>query len=507
MRKNLKRTLAVFCALAMFAGGVLTGNGQVVKADGTGTETNEWSVMKDVDLETGGTYVTTGFGLNMTKTAAGKANYRLYVRMNIPESVYNAATANGTTTGTLHMELCETTCDVKEYDFRVTDFKPGENEWTLPWTMATDNTGASLSATMNYCRIYFNTANVSLGGAVVYEMKAVYIPNREWTIFKNVTIPSTGQYITTGLGLNINKTSDYEKNLILYIKMNVPESVYNAINTRLVIELCRAACDKYEYEFRISKSDLKAGENVFALPWTTAVKSSGANGVPSLDTEMNYCRIFADAGGTNLNGILLSEMKAVDTTPYIKEYKPVGDTTTGAEAGTSPEKQGFEVYDVPDGYLFAGWYTDSACESENALKGTANDTAYAKFVRSDLLNVKGQYARTADDSTAIRFVTTVDSLQYQQVGFTITINGKTLEKNSTVVYDTLYAVGSNSERIAYKPTEIGATSKYFNTYTIEGIPDTAYDTPITVQAFWVTQDGTKVSGTERTFKLSDVINN
>lgn len=333
LKCSLKRTLAVFCALAMFAGGVLTGNGQVVKADGTGTETNEWSVMKNVDLGTGGTHVTTGFGLNMTKTAASKANYRLYVRMNIPESVYNAATANGTATGTLHIEICQTTCDVKEYDFRVTDFKSGENEWTLPWTMATDETGASLSATMDYCRIYFNTANVSLGGAVVYEMKAVYTPCKEWTVLDNADIKDYAegnQYKVRNLSINIAGTAGREitkEELALYVKMNIPDAVYNAMTTELKLELAKVSHDNHEYEFTVPKADLKAGDNVFVLPWTEAAENKSKKneslgdeeGYPTLDMTITYSRIFIDGAARGLGDTKIT-MKIVDTTPYIKEY-------------------------------------------------------------------------------------------------------------------------------------------------------------------------------------------
>ena len=73
---------------------------------------------------------------------------------------------------------------------------------------------------------------------------------------------------------------------------------------------------------------------------------------------------------------------------------------------------------------------------------------------------------------------------------------KNLDKVSKYVYETLYAVGAN-DKVAqpYKPSQITAASaKYFKAYTVTNVPNDSFDTDFTVQAYWVTLDGTTVYG-------------
>ncbi len=154
-----------------------------------------------------------------------------------------------------------------------------------------------------------------------------------------------------------------------------------------------------------------------------------------------------------------------------------------ATAGTAPADA-----DDMDGYVFAGWFTDADCTK--ALEGTGS--AYAKYVDKAVLTVKAQIktdAATAE-STSMRFVTTVDSLNYKSVGFVINNVDKTLK----TVYSKLYVVGGTSvSETAPKDLSNTSASAYFATFTVNNIPKDKYSAEFNVTPYWITLDGTRVS--------------
>ena len=116
-------------------------------------------------------------------------------------------------------------------------------------------------------------------------------------------------------------------------------------------------------------------------------------------------------------------------------------------------------------YIFAGWYTDANCAKEVALESTVTSdslgettSAYAKFVPKDILGVKAQITANTTygtaDSVAIRFVTSVDSLDYEKVGFDFVIfeEGRVKEGRETnTVYRKLYGLDSDGKVLNYSP--------------------------------------------------------
>ena len=180
---------------------------------------------------------------------------------------------------------------------------------------------------------------------------------------------------------------------------------------------------------------------------------------------------------------------------FIESFSDISAYRT-AGAYTAPTK---------DGYVFAGWFTDAEATSPVADETT---NVYAKFVTQDVLSVKGQLkAGTTAESlnTDYRFSTTVDSLNYQNIGFSITVNGNTKSPSSTTVYKKITARSGN-EIIAHDPTVFSAVSQYFHTYTITGIPQSAFATEIQIAAYWTTLDGTVVTGPARTLTVNMGIN-
>ena len=171
-------------------------------------------------------------------------------------------------------------------------------------------------------------------------------------------------------------------------------------------------------------------------------------------------------------------------------------------------------------YLFGGWYTtnDIPESTEEAIEVVIQDTisddvetVYALFVPKEVMTVRAQISSNLiDDSTdndetgAIRFTTTVDSLMYKRVGLEIVYkkaNGedKVVVSESRTVYEKMYAVkinGELDETIEYFPTDICAISRFFKTCTFTGLTEAKghYDREFTITPYWETMDGSIVYG-------------
>lgn len=171
--------------------------------------------------------------------------------------------------------------------------------------------------------------------------------------------------------------------------------------------------------------------------------------------------------------------------------------------------EGGYSYETIDGYVFAGWYKDEACtvayDEAGANKATG---AYAKYVPEEVLDVKCQISEEYDytnydgktvQGRSMKFITSVDSLNYKKVGFQLTKDADSEMETKTVssngVCTKIFAKKSNSETVKYKPQKTFCdASVYFKTYTIEQIPDTDYGVEVIAKPFWITKDGTTVYG-------------
>lgn len=211
------------------------------------------------------------------------------------------------------------------------------------------------------------------------------------------------------------------------------------------------------------------------------------------DIEDTYCAVgYASTMDTERN---LYRVALKEGWYEINEYR-------SADNYTYPEKEG---------YVFAGWYiSDEEFSLENAL-GVSETTgvAYAKFVDAKVLQAMWQMTAgtTAEsETTNLRFITTVDSLNYQSVGFDITLNGKTISCTTNTVYE--HISGNTEEGTQfYSPTVFSNTSKYFMTYALNNVPKTAFGTQFTVTPKWVTLDGTTVTGQALNFTINNKLSN
>ena len=160
-------------------------------------------------------------------------------------------------------------------------------------------------------------------------------------------------------------------------------------------------------------------------------------------------------------------------------------------------------------YIFAGWYADSACTeayTTSTIEGVTK--AYAKYVPAETMDVKFQVlagTNVASEKTDLRMVSTVDSTNYQKVGYSIIANGKELLTDTQSVFK---RIKSNTEGLeyGYSPVVFDTDSEYFVTFTIKNIKNKNFDRTYNVRPYWVTMDGTTVYGCGRNVKVSDSYN-
>lgn len=196
---------------------------------------------------------------------------------------------------------------------------------------------------------------------------------------------------------------------------------------------------------------------------------------------------------------MYAKVEMDDTNPY-----------TTAEYPTTTEKYTYGT--TQRGYVFAGWYEkDEDGKLKPCTSIPKDGNAYAKFMDESVLGVRAQITNgTAEDSpsTNMRFITSVDSLNYQKVGFYITIGSKTISVASNKVYKELYA--ANGKDVLLKnpnSTFENDKSEYFMTYRLNNIPNEYFRTAIKVTPYWITKDGTMVKGAEASKTVVDGINN
>ena len=118
-------------------------------------------------------------------------------------------------------------------------------------------------------------------------------------------------------------------------------------------------------------------------------------------------------------------MVVIGACMFVPEAKEAKATTPGVPAsnitwGEIPETQ-------EDDVIFAGWYADEDYKTALKTKPAGDALCYAKWVDADILSIKMQ---SSEDKTKLRLVSSVDTLDYLNVGFEIyfTPEGQTERK-------------------------------------------------------------------------------
>ena len=180
---------------------------------------------------------------------------------------------------------------------------------------------------------------------------------------------------------------------------------------------------------------------------------------------------------------------------------------------------------IKAGYVFGGWYVDNTDNKKEALSneaagelfgGNSSKVVYAKYVPAYVLSVKVQHeegtAAGDKEGASVRIISSIDSKNYQKVGFDVYINNKNKlqddtdgegdsELETTRVYTGLLVGEDTKPR---KPqTSFGTQSGYLSVWKLTGIADKHDAKIIKVTPYWITMDGTKVSGLSKFVHIED----
>jgi hypothetical protein len=170
-----------------------------------------------------------------------------------------------------------------------------------------------------------------------------------------------------------------------------------------------------------------------------------------------------------------------------------------------------------DGYLFGGWYQDVNNEKTpiktTEQKDAATGTIYAKFVPANVMSVKAQNrvgTTNTDNKTGVtstRVVSSVDSLNYKQVGFEVWVGDTFIGKQETKdVYSRLVVKNADDTTKSYLPTQLFGESAFkFIVLRLDNISESLWSQDIYVRPYWKTFDGVTVTGLSKYVYVQDGI--
>lgn len=238
------------------------------------------------------------------------------------------------------------------------------------------------------------------------------------------------------------------------------------------------------------------------------------NGVTYQNTTFTYSVTSLVGAGDAAVGDALSGVTKITNDTLVVPCAPYEKFINATERGTSlytvEKYEDISAYRAESGYVapekanmvFAGWYADVDC-TEAIAPNVKDGVAYAKFVSESVLSVRVQLKENTtleSENTNIRLITTVDSLNYSKVGFSITYGEQTVDKLSNTVYSRIIAMGED-----YLPTSFSEVSTYFATYSFTSVPNSVFDDIIRVVPMYVTLDGTVVSGVACEITINGII--
>ncbi|MBR6270576.1 MAG: hypothetical protein IKR26_00250 [Lachnospiraceae bacterium] len=210
----------------------------------------------------------------------------------------------------------------------------------------------------------------------------------------------------------------------------------------------------------------------------------------------NAAGLFANGGDDNWKSVLAAY-------PVLAAFSDAVEIIAQYEADISSYRGAtYTAPTGPAGTIFAGWYTSDAMTTalgENVTTGAA----YAKFVDEEVLKVRSELL-TEGEHDKIRIVTTADSLKLSSIGFVLQYSdgttSKTKDLNATTVYSRLTGWTD--------PSVFSIESSHFCSYKLNAASElkTIIDEGdgIDVTPYWITLDGTRVSGPTVTgLKFSD----
>lgn len=231
-----------------------------------------------------------------------------------------------------------------------------------------------------------------------------------------------------------------------------------------------------------------------------------------------------DSFSKKIAGGFLAMVMLVSGILFLSEMANATETITD-EGYVYSDEYDFKTYwgnkkaPVMEDCVFAGWYADKTgtdyiteAEAEAILSSTDTTTkVYAKFVPASVLSVKAQNAENTtatSPSTSVRLITSVDSKNYQKVGFEIYLgNGTKLlkqqdgsELETSRVYKGIQ-IGTSTTKTAEQI--FGKASKHVAVWELTNIVQANYSKIICVRPYWETMDGTIVKGLAKYVHIED----
>ncbi len=242
--------------------------------------------------------------------------------------------------------------------------------------------------------------------------------------------------------------------------------------------------------------DLKAGAagTITASLDEAGTKVTVTMSIAGATNTLTYTGVDSSKGSVYL--ALTGERCRLSDFSYSCYYSDISDYRD--ETKTAPDS----IY----GTKFAGWFSDAECTTPIEDDATG---AYAKFVDSNLLNLRYQLRAETDtnsESTSVRIMLGVDSLNYKNVGFAGTFNGKDLGKlESKKVCKSIDITEQDVTALEAPSKYFGNSAEYMLPYALLNIKKANFDKDLVVKPYWTTLDGTVVYGKEKTIKVEDCL--
>lgn len=369
---------------------------------------------------------------------------------------------------------------------------------------------------------------------------ATYSTNFDAPSFGDIKSEYVGDYLTSG---------QYKASAHFDSQNAVSESVTDTSKSRGLWKLDdQASVDDLEKLVAAKADKLTDGATESASDPSDAAQGATVTANLPLGKSQVYGKYeIAKNDGTSIKGdghaYAYSPVHDLQAGWDVSAYRANG-TFTAPKAGAT---SGIGGDVAPEGYVFAGWYTQggdlrtgepnnsdkftSGIEGIKALskpglgsyaaqhvlaKDTKSGYAYAKFIPASLVDAKAQY-KTEGASPAVRFLGAVESYNYNGIAFDVTqydADGKQLDSKSlttTTAYDYVLANVNGREdqkqygKDIFKATAYGSSNQLPLLITRaywKGV-DPSFKLKFTVVASLTTPDGTVVKGPVKTF----VVNN
>lgn len=292
----------------------------------------------------------------------------------------------------------------------------------------------------------------------------------------------------------------------------VTEAAYNSENAYMILDDIRIInrvqvleCDSTsEVTFdtttpEVTQQDVKQGSGAFEVVRTaTAAKTL---------YEMTLPQAINFGNWMGKNGCLHLWF-------YVDQVKNIGSKLNidiDSDSGFATKMR----YSISADYLEDGW--NELYINLDGITSTDLDKTKIQYIRI-VAGEKGACTTRLDDISLIpgnaetldvRFVSTVDSLDYQSVGYEITQSRSEtpLQTETTNVYKRIWATNKARVLDSVIPSDVSGVncSTYMHLVTLVNIPIRLWDATFTVTPYWKTQDGTVVKGDAQTYTMNKLM--